>query len=219
MQFSLLFLAEICDLDESNYINVTDRTSTMFTGLVTYNCSSINSSELFVFVNESPADNCIVTKDFSNAMSNSTVYVTCQDIPDNAGRDWTFDLRRTLFRSQVILNQTFTITLEPLSLPLSTNITITVDENMTSALVSIHDCEKISDPQYLVFRCNSSIPSNTNLSSDCELTCFNLEPGSTYTTSLVRLPIRIADKKEDESDNTFPEETLNHTYTTGNYTR
>jgi hypothetical protein len=219
MQFSLLFLAEICDLDESNYINVTDRTSTMFTGLVTYNCSSINSSELFVFVNESPVDDCTVTEDFSYAMSDSTVNVTCQNIFDNAGRDWTFNLGRRFLRSQIIFNQTFTITLAPLSLNSSTNIDITVDENMTSALVFIPNCREISDPQYLVFRCNSSDLSNTDIPSNCTLRCFNLEPGSTYTTSLVRLPIRIADKKEDESNNTFPEEMLNQTYNTSNYTR
>jgi len=200
----------VCSSDESNGINVINRTSSSFIALITYNCSSINSSELFVFSNETELDNCMLAEGFLN----NTINVTCNNIPNNAGRNWTFTLAAKSFQSQIILNETFIITLKPLSLHTSTNINITVEDNLTSAFVYIPNCLDITYPEYLVFRCNSSDLSNNTLSDNCTYTCLDLNPGSIYEASLVQLPIPIADKGEHGSNNTFEQVNLTAVYIT-----
>jgi hypothetical protein len=86
-------------------------------------------------------------------------------------------------------------------------------EGVGIASISIPDCMEISDPKYLVVRCNISDLSNNTLSNNCTYTCSNLEPGSIYTASLIRLPIPIAD----ENDHAFDEESINETYRIGEY--
>jgi hypothetical protein len=208
---SFVFPAEVCTTDD---INVTHRTSTMFTALVTYNCSSINSSELFIFPDDNQIIDCNITQDFPEDMTNSAVTVTCNNIEKNAGRDWTFILGPTLFDSQIILNQTFSVTLEPLSLSTSTNISTTIHDDLSSASFLIDNCTEIVDPKYLVFRCNTSDLSNKSLSSNCTYTCYYLEPGSIYNASLVRLPVPIVDKA---NDTTFEEEIIYQNYEIGNH--
>jgi len=174
----------------------------MFTALISCNCSSINSSELFIFINETLANNCFINEN----LNNNTINVTCVSIENNAGRNWTFTLVRMNFQ-----NETFTITLEPLSLNLSTNITIEINDNQTSALIFIPNCLNISDPSYLIFRCNNSDLLNNTLSDNCTYICYDLQPGSSYNSSLVRLSIPIVDK----NDEMFQEETLHEIYVIG----
>jgi hypothetical protein len=197
----LFFVAETCANIESNAINVTKRTSTMFTALITYNCSLINRSYLLVY-NET-LDNCSVTES-SVGTENDTVNVTCDNIKNSAGRNLGFGLIRNQ-SSQIIKNETFTITLEPLSIN-TTSINITI-ENLT-ATIFVPNCGEIADPNYLVFRCNSSDTSNSTLFLNCTLTCSDLEPGSVYNVSLVRLSIPKTDKT-DGNDTNFPEESRN----------
>ncbi len=204
-------LAEICSPDISNGINVINRTSTMFIALINYNCSSINSSELFVFVNEISVNNCYINEEISDNINNSTINVRCHSIQNNAGRNWTFTLGGKNFHNRIILNSTFVITLEPLSLNISTNISIEINDNLRSASVFIPNCLNISDPEYVIFRCNSSDLSNNTLEENCTYTCFHLEPGSISNASLVRLSIPIVDK----IGNRFEEESLYTIYITG----
>ena len=190
----------MCGTDILNGINVTVRTPSSFTALVTYNCSSINPSDLSVLFGTTNAVGCYIVRYISDSRK---VSVTCNNIWNNAGRNWTFSLI-----SHSVLNQTFTITLAPLSLNMYTNI---VHDNLTSASIFIPNCDKICDPKYLVFRCNNSDLSNTPLSNDCTFTCFDLKPGSIYQTSLVRSALPIADK----NNSIFEEEILNNTYRIG----
>jgi hypothetical protein len=192
----------------SNGINVTSRTPSSFTALVTYNCSSINSDDLLVFYNGPQEIYCSINKPFA---IDETVEVTCHNIWNNAGRNWTFSLGPQHVYDKIILNQTFTITLTPLSL----HTIIIVYDNLTSASIVMSNCLEISDLQYLVFRCNDSDLSNRTLSNSCTYTCSDLEPGSIYNTSLVRLAIPIADKMQDKHDPFFEEETLNKVYRIG----
>ncbi|CAF0988795.1 unnamed protein product [Rotaria sordida] len=191
-----------CDFNRSNDIVVKNRTSSMFTALITYNnCSSINSSELFVFVSESVVENCFVTEDIPHNMDDTIINVTCENIMNKAGRDWTFNIGSKFFHNQIIFNEIFIVTLEPLSLNTSTYIDVMIDKNLTSALIFIPNCADISDIEYLIFRCSDS---NGTLSENCTYTCSNIQFGSIYNLSLVRLPIPIAD----EDKNFFPEENL-----------
>jgi hypothetical protein len=201
------FLAEICNPDKSNGIKVIDRTSSSFTALISYNCSLINPSELVIFVNETLAQNCYTNEDIFN---NHIINMTCDSIENNAGRNWSFTIGRRDSRDQIILNATFTITLTPLSLTTSTNITVDIDNDVKLAEIFISNCLDISDLEFLIFRCNSSDLSNNTLSDNCTYTCSNLESGSIYHASLIRLPIPIAD----ENGNTFEEESLHRNYIT-----
>ncbi|CAF4878302.1 unnamed protein product [Rotaria sp. Silwood1] len=104
--------------------------------------------------------------------------------------------------------------IQPLYLHSSTSILININEDQRTASILIYNCRDISHKKSLVFRCNEYDLSNNTLSNDCTYTCYNLEPGSIYNALLVRLPIRIVDKTDDEQDNIFQEETLNQVYTT-----
>ncbi|CAF3898085.1 unnamed protein product, partial [Rotaria sp. Silwood1] len=134
-----------CDFDKSNGIIVQDRTSSMFIGFITYNCSSINSSELFVFVNESNVENCIVTADISDNMNYTIVSITCDNIMNNAGRNWTFSIGKKISDVQIIFNEIFIVTLAPLSLNASTYINVTIVEDLEDALIFIPNCTDICD--------------------------------------------------------------------------
>jgi hypothetical protein len=206
----LCFIAEMCCNIMSSGINVIQRTSEMFTGLIAYNCSFTNSNNLTIVYNKTLAS-CSVSEQFSNDTQNSIVNVTCNNIVNNAGRDWTFGLNRTCLDNPII-DELFTITLPPLYLN-TTSFNISEDENFT-AFVVVPDCKKIADPKYLVVRCNSSDMSNNTLSEDCTYTCSDLEAGSIYTASLVRLSIPKADKTNG-NEATFPEESRNETYKIG----
>ena len=182
------------------------RTSSMFEALITYNCSSIDSSQLFIWSNGTEVDGCHVT----NRSNETTVFLSCTNISNHAGRNWSFSIIST---TPSILNETFVITFTPLSLLNSTNISITIDSSLTSALISIANCEEIADLQYLRFQCdkNNSTSSLNPLPIDCEITCSDLVPGSIYEGSLIRLSIPIADR----SDDMFEDEYLNQTYIVG----
>ncbi|CAF4438373.1 unnamed protein product [Rotaria sp. Silwood2] len=194
-----------------NRINVTSRTSYSFAAFITYNCSLTNPYDLSVFFNETQATYCYINGYYS---STRIISVTCNNIQNNAGRDWTFSVIQLYVYNQIILNATFTITLEPLPLYIYTSIRITFDEDQRTASILIPNCLDISDIKYLVFRCHEYDLSNNTLSNNCTYTCYNLEPGAIYNASLVRLPIRIADKTDDEYDKIFQIETLNEIYKT-----
>jgi hypothetical protein len=180
----------------------------MFTALITYNCSLINLPELSSY--NDTLNNCSVTGS-STVAENDTVNVTCDNIENSAGRNLVFILSGN-HSSQIINNETFTITLNPLPLN-DISINITENKNFTATVV-VPDCEKIVDPKYLVFRCNVSDASDKTFSPECTLICSDLEPGSIYYASLVRLRVPIADKN-DGNDTTFPEDYRNKTYRTG----
>jgi hypothetical protein len=183
----------------------------MFRALINYNCSSINASELFIFVNETLSNNCYINEEFCDNITNTTINVECHSIENNAGRNWTFTIGQINFINKIIFNETFIITLEPLSLDISTNITIEIYDDLTFAFILIFNCLDIINPEYLIFRCNNSDLSNNTLSNNCTYTCFYLQPGQIYNVSLVRLSIPIIDKNEER----FDEQTLYTIFFTG----
>ena len=185
----------------------------MFEALIAYNCTLNEPSDLSIIVNDMEVDHCLIANEFSN----DTITVLCEKIQNNAGRNWTFTVGSKHVSSQLILNETFTITLAPLSLQAATNISITVDPDLTSARVYIPNCHAISSSEYLLVRCGNSsdLFNNHTLSDSCEFTCSDLIPGSIYEASLIRLEIPIADKEDDDHENTFAEETLTEIYRIG----
>ena len=199
------FVAKKCIHNGSDSVNVTHRTSSMFTVLIHYNCSINGPVELLIF--NGSASNCSKPV-LVNGTENKTVDVTCPMIENFAGRTLVFSLSENSSQP-VIQNETFAITLEPLS-PNKTNITYSVDESLV-AKFSVSNCEKIADVRYLAFRCNSSDKSNSTLSSDCTFQCVDLEPGSFPVASLVRLPI----PKDGNNKTLFPEEIFDMPYQTG----
>jgi hypothetical protein len=186
----------------------------MFTGLISYNCSFTNWENLTILFDNTSANCYSSVLSPNNTGDKEIVNVTCVNIKNNAGRDWSFKIRRKSIWNETFLNETFIVTLKPLLLNISTNISINVDLNLTSASVFIWNCKDISDPRYLVFRCNDSDTSNNTLPENCTDTCYDLEPGSDYNLSLVLLPIPIADKKYDKN-NTFEGDSLPKPYRTG----
>ena len=191
-------------------MNVTSRTSEMFTALIRYNCTLDNAPYVVPHDNNT-SDNCSVTMPPSNT-EKFDVIVTCSDILNYAGRDWHFGLIGNS-TSQTVLNASFTITFEPLPLN-ETDIKITPHENFTATIV-IPDCEKIADLKYLQLLCDTSKPMNSSISSNCMVTCSNLIPGSDNVASLIRLPIPIADQESEHR--TFPGDSKNETYRIGGY--
>ncbi|CAF0928149.1 unnamed protein product [Rotaria sordida] len=186
---------------ESNAINVTYRTSSMFTGHVTYNCSTMNISDLIIYTN-TPA-NCSVLE----CSSNNEINIKCHSIENKAGRDFEFILGMHE-NNQSIINKTFIVTLKPLLLNTSANINITVHENLTSASILVSNCEKIAEPDKLTFKCDSSNQSSESSLINCTHTCVDLQPGSVYEASLILSPIKISDKEND----TFPNDTKTEIY-------
>jgi hypothetical protein len=202
-------IAEPCTPTNSSDFYVTDRTSDMFIANLTYNCSFINSSLLTVF-HDGQEHNCNATEYFQDATDDSTVILICRDIKRHAGRNWSFDLSRTLLDDKSTINETFTITLEPQPLPTSTEINVAVDENLTSASIFIPDCEEIAAPADLKVRCNISDTLAVSLSTNCTHICNDLKPGSDNIALLIRSPIKIAD-----NGSIFPEVNQSITYQIG----
>ncbi|CAM4743525.1 unnamed protein product [Rotaria magnacalcarata] len=181
---------QICSANETNAINVTNLTSSTFTAAITYDCVSIEPSDLEIHYNT--VASCCITKHSESMTLNSTVDVTCQSIENQAGRNFTFVLtQRNRNRNQLIENETFIVTLEPLPLNNSANILIIPDESLSSASITVQNCEKIAELEYLVFECDIVNQLNRFRLENCTQTCDNLQPGSSYEAALIRLPIPV----------------------------
>ena len=203
----LRFPDEACAVNEKDAINVTSRYSSMFTALITYNCSSINSYELKIF--NSTEANCSINLNSSDKYETRTVEVTCREILNQAGRNWTFTIGPEE-GIENIKNKTFTITLAPLPSELWGNIIINPDPNPTLMLFEVPNCDKIADPEYLNLQCDVSNESSKFPLHNCTHTCDNLTPGSNYQALLIRLPIVTVN-----NDDTYDEDHLAINYTTG----
>lgn len=203
---SILFAAVVCNSITPNSPQVINRTSSMFTALIDYNCSFSNASELVVH-NSTPAI-CSISETVRNQSSQgSTVNVTCMNIQNGSGRNWRFGISsRQSFES--IDNESFIITLQPLRLNYSTNITIVVDTNLRSVSISIWKCNEIAEPNYLVVQCGNQ--SNRPILINCTQKCNELLPGSRGEVVLLRLPIEAIDNNE-----IFPNESIKKSYIIG----
>mgnify|MGYP001043165410 CR=1 FL=1 len=189
-------------------MNVTVRESTGFTAVIKYNCTGIDISQLGVFVNESKFDGCNFEE---NTEENNSIRLNCISIENNAGKNWTFSIIQTNFNEQIVVNQSFTITLSPLSLNSIKNLTIKIDEDISFATIFIENCTSIANLEYLVVQCNVNDSEYEGLSEDCSIICSDIEPGSIYDSSLIRLPIPIFD----QFNQTFEEEHRSILYETG----
>ncbi|CAF4838435.1 unnamed protein product [Rotaria socialis] len=198
---------QICSANETNAINVTNLTSSTFTAAITYDCGSIEPSDLEIHYDT--IANCSITKHSANMTLNSTVDVTCQSIENQAGRNFTFVLTQRN-RNQLIDNETFIVTLEPLPLNNSAYIVIIPDESLSSASITVQNCEKIAELEYLVFECGTANKSNRFLLENCTQTCDNLQPGSSYEATLIRLPIPVYG-----TNRTFLEDRITQKYQIG----
>lgn len=180
----------------------------MFIALICYNGSLENQTELFVFANETRIETCNVIKDISSNDNFTILNVGCDHIENNAGRNWMFNIGEQNATDQIIFNETFIITLQPLYLAASTDLEIIQSDDPTEARIVVQNCTTICDVKYLVVRCSDSDLSNETLSENCIHACYDLQPGSMHNFSLVRLDIRKADKNNYEPDNVFNQETL-----------
>ncbi|CAF1139955.1 unnamed protein product [Adineta steineri] len=178
---------------KSNNITVQNRGSDMFTALISYDCPFTDLYSFTMLYDETSA-NCSILNNVSNITGDIAINVTCNNILNNAGRNWTFSINRTSSNSAVYFED-FTITLSPLNYT-GFNYTTTYDNNQISITISKPDCSQIADLQYLVVRCNDSDKTNNTLSQNCTQVCWGLEHGSKYNVSLVRLPIPIADMND-----------------------
>lgn len=187
---------------------VSNRTSSSFSASISYNCTATQLNNLTIYNNASA--NCFVLNSDKPKNMFSIVNVQCDAIKNNAGRDFTFVLDKN-GSSEFIANQTFIITLAPL--PLDDSIDIKIIPNVTLELASIRipNCQAIANPIYLRFSCDISNESNRSTLENCAHTCKDLEPGSFYNGSLIRLPIPIYDNQSA----TFQEESITQNYKIG----
>jgi len=156
---------------------------------------------LAVFKNDKIATQCTV-KLVSRDVKKSIVLLTCNNITDNAGRNWAFIFGSKYGSNQTIENQTFIITLEPFPLKNLPSFDITLNEELTSASIFIPHCGQIAEIKYLILHCQSNDNENRSLSDSCTSTC-PVKSDSVYNISVVRLPLPRYNGIENVND-TFP---------------
>jgi hypothetical protein len=196
-----IVIGETCKIDRSNVGKVTERTSTMFKYNISYTCYINASWSVAVFRNDKIEERCTV-KFTSRDVNKTIVILTCNNITDNAGRNWTFTFGSKHGYNQTIENQTFLVTLQPLPLKNLPNFDITVNEELTSASIFIPHCNQVAETKYLILYCQNDDNETRPLFDNCTSTC-TVKSGSVYNMSLVRSSLPIYNEIENVYD-TFP---------------
>ncbi len=194
-------IGETCKIDQSSVSKVIERTSTMFKYNISYNCSINRTLDLAVFRNDKIESLCSARATSRN-ITKTILILTCNNIMDHAGRNWTFTFGSKYGSNQTIENQTFLITLQPLPLKNLPNFDITLNEELTSASIFIPNCNQVAETKYLILHCQNENNENKSLSDTCKTTC-SVKSGSVYNISLVRSPVPRYNEVENIYD-TFP---------------
>ena len=206
LTFESFALAEDYHREPLFSIDVSNRTSSSFTALISWNDSSVNVSELRILPENCSLHASTPTEQMGSNTSTS-MRVECNTIEESAGRNWSFSVIREQNGSIVSISN-FTVTLPPLPLDSTTKIVVTIDENLTSASIHVPQCWRIANERFLAFRCNTSdATAQQSLGGNCSWICSNLNAGLNSTGQFVRLSIPIIDKV-DRQEGDFPEATL-----------
>lgn len=201
--YFFIVIDEICKVDRSNIGKVIERTPIMFKYNIAYTCYIDKSFSLAVFRNDQIEEQCSVKlTSRDEKLKKSILTLTCNNIMDNAGRNWTFTFGSKHTFNQTIENQTFIVTLQPLPLKNLPNFDITLNEELTSASIFIPYCNQVAETKYLILYCQNDNNETRPLSDNCTSTC-SVKSNSVYNISLVRSAVPKYNEIENVYD-TFP---------------
>jgi hypothetical protein len=181
------------------------RTWNMFVCKISYECLIINSAKLAVFKDDNITTQCKVNLTYFPVIEKTNVIITCDNIENNAGRNWQFVFGSINDQKSNVMNETFIVTLEPFLLKNLPNHNLTINDNITSASIFFPNCDQVAEIKYLNYRCGRDIKNKNSLFQNCTFTC-PVAPGRTQDAAIIRSQIDRYDGTQNVSG-TFPEET------------
>ncbi|CAF4900034.1 unnamed protein product [Rotaria sp. Silwood1] len=115
--------------------------------------------------------------------------LTCNNIINHAGRNWIFIFGSHYQYNQTITNQTFIVTLDPLSLKMLPSFNIALNEDQTLASILVPNCDQVTQTiSNIIYQCQSDDKKNRSISNNCTFTC-PVKSGLVYNISITRLHI------------------------------
>jgi hypothetical protein len=184
----------------------------MFTCKISYDCLIINPDKLAVFKKDNIARQCKLNLTYVPVIEKTNVIITCDNIENNAGRNWGFVFGSINDQKSIVINETFIVTLEPFPLKDLPRLNETVNENITLASFFIRDCHQLAETKYLNYQCGREVKNRSSLLENCTFTCPVL-PGRAEYAAIIRSPIPRYDGTQNVTG-TFPEELLHFPFNT-----
>jgi hypothetical protein len=177
----------------------------MFMFNISYNCVIIDSAKLAVFKNDNIATQCKLNLTYFRVMEKTNVIITCDNIKNNAGRNWEFLFGSINNQKSNIINETFIVTLEPFPLKNLTKFNLTINDNITSVSIFVPDCDQVAETKYVTYKCDMNKETKSSPFENCTITC-PVEPGRNQIVTVIRSPIARYDGAQN-ANGTFREET------------
>jgi len=184
----------------------------MFTCKISYDCLIINSDKLAVFQKDNIATQCKLNLTYVPVIEKTNVIITCDNIENNAGRNWEFLFGSINDQTSIVINETFIVTLEPFPLKDLPKFNETINENITLASFFIPDCHQVAETKYLSYQCGREVKNRSSLFENCTFTC-PVGPGRNEYAAIIRSPIPRYDGAQNVTG-LFPEELHHFPFTT-----
>ncbi|CAF1288660.1 unnamed protein product [Adineta steineri] len=159
----------------STAMKMMNRTSSVFTFNISYNCLITNSAKLAVFKDDNIATQCKIDLTYLPTIEKTNVIVTCANISNHAGQKWAFSFGSMNDHKTNVANETFIVSLEPLPLKSLPKVQTTVDENITLATIVVEGCNQVAEMTHLYFRCGFGEIERQCLPENCTFIC-SVEP-------------------------------------------
>ncbi|CAF0816273.1 unnamed protein product [Adineta steineri] len=201
-----------CHNAHSTAMRIMNRTSSIFTLNISYNCLMTNSAKLAVFKDDNIVTQCKIGLTYLPKIEKTNVLVTCANIINHAGQKWTFSFGGMNDHKTNVVNETFTVSLEPFSLRSLPKVQPTVDENITLATIVVEGCNGVAEIAHLYFQCGLGVTGRQSLPENCTFTC-SVQPAVNYHVQVIRSSIPKHDGAQ-TPNGIFPEEALPITFST-----
>ncbi|CAF1054196.1 unnamed protein product [Adineta steineri] len=206
-RFETIRIGKPCQNVHSTATKVMNRASSIFMFNISYNCLIANSAKLAVFKDGNIATQCKIDLTYLPRIEKTNVIVTCINITNHAGQKWPFSFGSMNDHKTNVVNETFTVSLEPLSLKNLPKVQQTVDENITLTTIVVEGCNQVAEMAHLYFRCGLGAETERkSLPENCTFTC-SVGPAVHYNFQVIRSSIPKYDGAQ-TSNSTFPEEVL-----------
>ncbi len=179
---------------------------------ISYDCLIINPAKLAVFKKDNIATQCKLSLTYVPVIEKTNVIITCENITNNAGRNWEFVFGSIDYQKSNVINETFIVTLEPFPLKDLPKFNETVNENITLASFFIPDCHQVAETKYLNYQCGREVKNRSPFFENCTFTCPVL-PGRNEYAAIIRSPIARYDGTQNVTG-IFPEELLHFPFNT-----
>jgi hypothetical protein len=189
---------------------VIKRTWDMFMFNISYNCVIIDSAKLAVFKNDNIETQCKLNLTYFPVMEKTNVIITCDNIKNNAGRNWEFLFGSINNQKSNIIKEKFIVTLQPFPLKNLPTFNLTINDNITSVSIFVPDCDQVAETKYLTYRCGMNKVTKSSPFENCTFTCPAV-PGRHQVVEVIRSPIAGYDGTQNVNG-TFPEETRLDTF-------